>query len=285
MTDNLLTTYPAWRRWLSQVSATNVILTVVVALIALFLIAPLIVVALSSVTASGYLTFPPEGLSLRWYGQALENPGFVSSFWTSAQLAAIVMTIDVVVSVPAAYAITRYRSRTTRALEEMFLSPLILPAVVLGVGLLFALSSVGRSGTFEGALLAHVVIASPFVIRSVLAGFKRTDVHLEEASRALGAGPVRTFFRVVVPSVYGSIASGAVFAFIISFDEAVATMFLTGSEFTTLPVKIFSYVQYSNDPSVAAASTILVLLSVVMVSLVMWLSNAEDRRERRIHRT
>jgi putative spermidine/putrescine transport system permease protein len=281
MTDRVLPARPGWRRRLSRVSATNVILTVVVAVIVLFMLAPLIVVALSSITSSGYLKFPPQGFSFRWYHKILQNPGFVDSFYTSLKLAALAMVIGVVLCVPAAYAITRYRSRVTRILEEVFLSPLILPAVVLGLGLLFTLSRSGWSGTFPGAVLAHVIVGSPFLIRSVLAGLRRTDLQLEEASRSLGAGPVRTFFRVVVPSISGSIASGAIFAFVVSFDEAVVTLFLVGPHFTTLPVTIFGYVQYSNDPSVAAASTVLVILSLVMVSLVMWLSNAEQRRERK----
>lgn len=269
----------------SRISATSLMVGLVVVLIVVFIVAPLIVVALSSITASGYLTFPPKGFSLMWYGKILDAPGFVDGFITSLELAAISAGIGVVICVPAAYAITRHTNRVTQALEQVFLSPLILPAVVLGLGLLFTLARTGWAGTFSGGVLAHLVISSPFIIRSVLAGLRRTDLRLEEASRSLGAGPLRTFMRVIVPSVAGSITSGAVFAFVVSFDEAVVTLFLTGPNFSTLPVAIFSYVQYSADPTVAAASTVLVLLSLLMVTLVMWLGNAEDRRDRKRVRT
>ncbi|WP_340537927.1 ABC transporter permease [Nocardioides sp. GXZ039] len=265
-------------------STGSVVMGVVVTLICLFIAAPLVVVALASVTETGYLTFPPQGFSMRWYQQILDTPGFVDAFVTSLQLAAVTTVISVLICVPAAYAINRYSSRTTRSLEQVFLSPLILPAVVLGLGLLFVLSRTGWSGTFEGGVLAHVIIASPFVIRAVLAGMRRIDPRLEEASRSLGAGPLRTFFRVVVPSIGGSIVSGAVFAFVVSFDEAVVTLFITGPDFVTLPVAIFTYVQYSADPTVAAASTVLVAMSLVMVCLVMWLGSGEERREQKRNR-
>ncbi len=263
-----------------KVAPSTIVLSIAVVLIALFILAPLIVVAVSSFTSAGYLTFPPQGFSFKWYGAIMQNPKFVSSFLTSAKLGVATMVISVVSGLLAAYAMHNYPSRLGRALEQVFLSPLMLPAVVLGLGLLFALSASGWLGTFLGALLAHVVIASPFVVRSCLAGLRSMDPRLEEASRSLGAGPVRTFMRVVVPAVGGSVASGAIFAFVISFDEAVVTLFLTGPHFSTLPVTIFTYVQYSNDPTVAAVSTVLIVFCVVLVWLMMRLSRSSARSAR-----
>jgi putative spermidine/putrescine transport system permease protein len=158
--------------------------------------------------------------------------------------------------------------RFTAALEQIFLSPLLLPAAVLGLGLLQVLSLSGWRGYFLGGLLAHVIVASPFVVRACLSGLRQLDPKIVEASQSLGAGSVRTFLRVVVPSITPSIASGAIFAFVISFDEAVVTLFLVGPNFETLPVNIFTYVQYSNDPSVAAISTIILVICAVLVGLL-----------------
>jgi putative spermidine/putrescine transport system permease protein len=249
-----------------------------VALIVAFILAPLVVVFASSLTTTGYLTFPPQGVTLEWYAAILDNAKFIDSFLTSLRLALSVVVVSVSAGVLAAYAIHRYPSRTARVLEQVFLSPLMLPPVVLGLGLLFVLSASEFRGSFTGGLLAHVIVAAPFVIRSALAGFQAMDPRLEEASRALGAGPVRTFFAVTVPTVAGSVASGAIFAFVISFDEAVVTLFLIGPDFETLPVTIFTYVQYSNEPTVAAVSAVLVLFSAVLVGAVMRLSGDRDDR-------
>jgi putative spermidine/putrescine transport system permease protein len=249
-----------------------------VLLIVLFILAPLIVVFASSLTNSGYLSFPPQGLSTRWYSAIPDNPKFIDSFVTSLELAVACVSVSVLVGVPAAYAIVRYPSRVTSVLEQVFLSPLMLPAVVFGLGFLFVLSAAGWRGTFLGALLAHVIIASPFVIRSTLPGLRDMDSRLEEASRSLGAGPLRTFFRVILPSILGSVIAGAVFAFIISFDEAVVTLFLVGPNFETLPVTIFTYVQYSNDPTVAAVSSVLVVFGVAVVAAVMRLTGGRDAK-------
>lgn len=241
---------------------------VVVTVIVLFILAPLLVVAASSVTATGYLTFPPQGFSLRWYAEAAHNNSFVDAFVTSLQLAVVTTIISVATGLLAAYGIARSPGRFAGFLEQVFLSPLLLPGVVLGLGLLFVLSASGWRGYFPGGLLAHVIVASPFVVRACLAGLRGLDPQLVEASRSLGGGAVRTFATIVVPSVAGSIASGAMFAFVISFDEAVVTLFLTGPQFHTLPVTIFTYVQYSNDPTAAAVSTVIVVFCAVLVGII-----------------
>jgi putative spermidine/putrescine transport system permease protein len=255
--------------------ASTILLWLVTAMIVLFIVAPLVVVVLSSFTAKGYLNFPPQGFSLKWYAEAFSNTSFTESLFTSVLLGVSTTAISVLCGVPAAFGISRIRGRIGFALEQLFLSPLTLPAVVLGLGALFVLTSFGYNGTFSGGLLAHVIVASPFVVRSALAGLQSLDGRVEDAARSLGAGPIRSFFDVILPSLSGSIASGAIFAFVISFDEAVVTLFLTSSQFETLPVTIFSYVQYSNDPSVAAISSVLVLISVVIVFLSTRLSAKE----------
>lgn len=260
------------RHWPSAAVA----LWTVVGLTIIFILAPLLVVVASSLTSTGYLTFPPEGISFEWYTALLDNEDFIAAFFTSLRLAVFVTLISVTTGVLASYAISRHPGRFSNLLEQVFLSPLMLPAVIFGLGLLFVLSASGWNGTFSGGLLAHSIIASPFVVRSSLAGFRAMDTSLEDAARSLGAGPLRSFLTVTLPAVTGSVASGAVFAFVISFDEAVVTLFLVGPDFETLPVSIFTYVQYSNDPTVAAASSVLVLIGAVMVGAVMRLTRGRD---------
>lgn len=255
----------------------SVVATVVIVLIVAFILAPLTVAVGSSFTTTGYLTFPPRGFTLKWFGEAAHNAKFLDALWTSLQLGAATTVISVVAGTLAACAIVRHPGRLIDALEQVLLAPILLPAVVLGLGILFSLSLSGWLGTFPGGLLAHVIVASPFATRSVLAGLRQLDPQLEEASRSLGAGAVRTFFRVILPPLRGAILAGAVFAFVISFDEAVVTLFLTGSHFTTLPVTIFTYVQYSNDPTIAAVSTVIIVVSALLVGLVSRQGARDDR--------
>jgi len=247
-----------------------------VALICLYILAPLFVVIGSSLGTSEYLKFPPDGLTSRWYGAIGDNPKFVDSFITSVQLAVACVVVSLLITVPAAYAIARFPNRLTAVLEMIFMSPLMLPAIVIGLGFLFVLSASGWSGTFLGALMAHVIIASPFILRSAIPGIKALDPRLEEASRSLGAGTLMTFRRVTLPGILPSVIAGAVFAFVISFDEAVVTLFLVGPEFQTLPVTIFTYLQYSNDPVIAAVSSVLVLIGTVMMLLALKLTGRDD---------
>lgn len=244
--------------------------------IVVFIVAPLLVVAASAFTSTGYLVFPPQGFSLQWFGEAFANQGFIDGLVTSVVLGLCATAICVVTGVLAAYAIARVPNRFTAALEQIFLSPLLLPAAVLGLGLLQVLSISGWRGYFLGGLLAHVVVASPFVIRSVLAGLRELDPKIFEASTSLGAGPIRTFFKIVLPSIVPSIVGGAIFAFVISFDEAVVTLFLMGPNFETLPVNIYTYVQYSNDPSVAAISTIILVISALLVGFMNKVQGGSD---------
>lgn len=255
----------------------SVLFGLVIAIIVVFILAPLAVAVGSSVTTTGYLAFPPRGFTLKWFGEAASNPKFLEALWTSLQLGVATTVISVVAGVLASYAIVRRPGPLTAVLEQVLLSPILLPAVVLGLGILLSLSLSGWLGTFPGGLLAHIIVASPFVTRSVLAGLRRLDPRLEEASHSLGAGGVRTFCRIVLPSVRGAIIGGAVFAFVISFDEAVVTLFLTGSDFTTLPVTIFTYVQYSNDPTIAAVSTVIILVSALLVGLVTRQGGRDER--------
>jgi len=250
--------------------------SLVVCAILAYLLAPVVVVILSSFTSTGYLLFPPKGFSLAWYVNIGRNAEFISGFTTSAALAGCAVGLACLIGVPAAIALTRSRNRFIRVLEQVLLSPIVLPAVVFGVAYLAVLQPAGLLGTFRGALLAHVVLTTPFVIRSVGTGLADMNPSYEEAAGSLGAGPLRTFFWVTMPLIRSSVLAGAIFAFIISFDEAVVTLFLVGAHFTTLPVRIFTYIQYSDDPTIAALSTILIgisLLSMLALSRLVTIEN------------
>jgi putative spermidine/putrescine transport system permease protein len=246
-----------------------------------YLALPLIVVVGSSLTRSSFLTFPPEGLTFLWYSKVLDDPSYISAFETSTLLATAATLIALLLAVPAALAIARYNFPGKTALEALLLSPLILPHLVLGVALLQYCALLGIMRTFTSLLVGHVVIVTPFVLRAVLPQFTRTQLALEEASMDLGAGPVTTFFLITLPQIRSGLISGAIFAFISSWINVELSIFNTTAELTTIPVKLFNYIQYTIDPTIAAVSSVTVIvaaLTIVLIDLVFGLSVLSKRR-------
>jgi putative spermidine/putrescine transport system permease protein len=241
-----------------------VILTVVNALIALYLLAPVLVVVATSVTTTAYPVFPPHGFTFRWFGEFLRNPEFMSGVRLSALLALCATLIATCLGTAAALGLARGPRRTRSALAALFLSPIVFPAIVLGLALLIFYSRIGLSGSFAGMVAAHVVLVTPFVVRLVAASLAEFDDSVEEAARNLGANWPRVFFQVTLPIIRPGVVAGAVFAFIISFDELVVTLFLAGPGMQTLPIRIYSFVQYNSTPVISAISTTLIIAWVVV---------------------
>ncbi len=239
-----------------------------VGLVLAFLMAPLVVVIGASFNGGALLAFPPVNPSLRWYAAIPANPEFVTGFQTSLQVAVLTTLVASLIGVPAALAVARHRFPGRGLLNAFVLSPLILPTVVLGIACLLFFTRLGVVASLPGLVLAHTVVTTPYVVRTVVASLAGLDPALEEAARNLGAGPLRAFRRVTLPLIAPGLLAGALFAFIISFDELVLTLFVAGPRLATLPIRIFTYVQYSNDPLIAAISTVLIVASFVVVVLL-----------------
>jgi putative spermidine/putrescine transport system permease protein len=240
------------------------ILLAVNVLIGLYLLAPVLVVMATSVTATAYPVFPPRGFTLRWFAVFLENPEFMSGIRLSALLALAASLIATCLGTAAALGLARGPRRSRTALAALFLSPIVFPAVVLGLALLIFYSRTGLSGSFAGMVAAHVVLVTPFVVRLVAASLAEFDDSVEEAARNLGAGWLRVLFQVTLPIIRPGIVAGAVLAFIVSFDELVVTLFLAGPGLQTLPIRIYTSVQYDSTPVISAISTTLILAWMVV---------------------
>ena len=233
-----------------------------------YLLLPMAVIVGASFTTSDFLTFPPRGLTLRWYAAFVRAPGWVDSFTLSLQLAAATTAVATAVGVPAALALARHAVPGHRWLSALFLSPLVLPQVVLGVGLLQYLSLAGLARTFGAILIGHVLLTLPYIIRSVMATLAGVDRALEEAAADLGASPTVTFLTVTLPAIKGGVVAGALFAFVISWTNVEVTMFFTTSRLNPLPVNIMNYIAYTVDPLVAAISAASVYVSFVVLVLI-----------------
>ena len=237
-------------------------------LVAIFMLAPLVVVIGVAFTPEGFLEFPPSGLSFRWFRAILENPDFIDVAIVSLQLGFASASIATILCIPAALAIGQGKFRGREALQALFLSPLTVPTVVLGIAFLRFLSMAGLNGTFLGLLLCHAVIIVPFVLRLVLASVVGLDQSIAKAAVSLGASSFTVFRRVTLPAIIPGVVGGWVLAFITSFDELTVTVFIVNPATTTLPVKLFSHITQTTDPLVASVSTVAILFTVALMLFV-----------------
>jgi putative spermidine/putrescine transport system permease protein len=238
------------------------------ALFVVFLLAPMVMVCLIAFTPENYLAFPTDGLSLRWFRRLGEYPEFLVSFQLSLIIAFASTVIALLFAVPAGLAIARYRFKGRDALHALFMSPLMLPHVVLGIAFLRFLTELGISGTTAGLVVGHIVIVFPFALRMILASATGMDQRIEDAAASLGADRLTIYRRIVLPLIVPGIASGFALSFIQSFDETTMSIFVASPTTTTLPVRMFNYIQDSIDPLVCAVSAILIFLTVVLMIIL-----------------
>jgi len=229
---------------------------------------PILIVVITAFSPGDYFQFPPPGLSVRWFVEFFRLEEMRNAFALSLELALLAATLATIVGTLGALFLARRRGWLAGLLQSLFLAPLVFPTIILGVALLLLYKTIGMP-VFPGLLLAHCLIGMPYAFRTVLASAQSLDPALEEAGQSLGAGPLRTLFLVTLPLVWQGVISGWLFAFIVSFGELNTALFLTGPGLTTLPIEIFSYLQFQGSQLViAAASTLQIALIVVMVTVV-----------------
>src|SRR5258705_4677263 len=233
----------------------------------LYLLLPTLIIVGASVTSTDFIAFPPEGLSLRWFTKLLGMEAVRLAAARSLGVASAATAIAVVLGVAAAFPLVRGRFPGREVLNTLLMSPLVLPSLVYGLAALIFVSALGIQLSIGVLVLSHVAIIVPYVIRTTAASLALLDPQLEDAARSLGANVWRTFFHVVLPNLLPGIATGAAFAFISSFDNLTVSLFLAGPRVETLPIRLFSMIEFDLDPSVAAISTVLVLITLAVVLL------------------
>ena len=238
------------------------------ALFVAFIVAPLAAVMLVAFTDKGYISMPFDGASLRWFRAILDNGDIVSAFWLSVRLALVAATLGVALAVPAALAIARYRCPGRGALTSFFLSPMMIPAVVLGIAFLRFLSLLHLSGSFWALVAAHVVIVLPYALRLALSSAIGLDRDAERAALSCGASRFTAFRRVVLPMIRTGVAGGWVLSFIQSFDELTMTIFVATPGTTTLPVAMYNQIAQTIDPLVTSVSAVLIVGTVLLMLLL-----------------
>jgi putative spermidine/putrescine transport system permease protein len=242
-------------------------LLIMSALALIYVVAPLLVIVAASFGETGYLAFPPRGFSLDAYAKALGDRRYIGGFVTSVKIASIVTLIASAIGIAAAYALVRFPFRGSRLLESLFLSPLVLPGLVLAVALTIFFSRHPFARGSERLVLAHLVICVPCVLRVAIPAFQRFDRSLEEAAMNLGASPIVAFFLVTLPVVRPGIIAAAAVAFIMSFDEVEMAVFLASPREQPLTVALYSAVQLAFEPPLAAVSSLLIFAVIAVLTM------------------
>jgi putative spermidine/putrescine transport system permease protein len=237
-------------------------------LVLIVLVAPLAILIGASFSASDYVHFPPQGLSLAWYGKFFADPTFVNSLVLSGEIALAASALATVLGFPAAYVLVRKRFWGRRLAWNAFLSPLLVPQIILGVALLQFFSLLGIATSFAGLLIAHVVAVMPYVVRTVGATLLSIDVTVEEAAADLGASQLEVLALVVAPMIKAGVLAGSLFAFIMSWVNVEISIFLSVTGGYTLPVVLFNFMEYSITTVVVAAASIAIYVAIVLVLLV-----------------
>jgi putative spermidine/putrescine transport system permease protein len=229
------------------------------------LLAPLLIVVGIAFSPDVRMDFPPAGLSLRWFELILGRPEVTGAFVFSLVLSLLVTLLALVLGVLAALALARYQFPGKRAVEALLLAPLVVPSLIIGVALLQSFSLVGFTDAFGRLVLGHLVLTIPFAVRSIGACLYGIDPALEESARVMGASPLKTFRRVLLPLLRPGIIVAALFACIVSFGNITVSLFMVSASTVTLPVRILTYLQWQFDPSIAAISTILVAFTLSLL--------------------
>jgi putative spermidine/putrescine transport system permease protein len=231
-----------------------------------FLVLPAAVVSIAAFNDKAILSFPPQGLSWRWFIHAISYRDFQEGFRNGLIVTTWSSSIALVVGVCFAMALERYDFRFKRGIEGVLLSPLFIPHFAVGLGFLILAAQIGAMQTYAIVVVCHVILVLPFVLRSVYVSLKNLDRRYEQAAASLGAPPLRVLTTITVPLLVPGLVSGWLFAAILSFNEFTASLFVTSQRTQTLPVAMYNYVREYVDPSMAALSVMYIVATAVLLS-------------------
>jgi putative spermidine/putrescine transport system permease protein len=234
-------------------------------LVLLFLMAPILAVIPLSFNAEPYFSYPMPGLSLQWYRDFFGNPRWTGALMLSVKLAVVVTIISTALGTLAALGLARTHLPFRSLILGLLLLPMIVPVIIVAVAVFMSFGYFGLIGTFTGLVLAHTALATPFVVITVTSTLTSFDWSLLRAAQSLGATSLFTFRKVILPLILPGVVTGAIFAFVISFDEVVVALFLSSAEQRTLPKQMFAGIREMISPTITAAATVQVLFSVMLL--------------------
>lgn len=255
-------------------------LYVIAVLVMTFLVVPTLLVIPMSFSASQYLEFPPRQWSLRWYESYFNSAGWMQATATSLKAGALTALVATPLGVMAAYGLIVSRIRHAGLLTMLLLTPLVVPVILIGIGVFYIYVKLQLVNTLMGLVLAHSMLAVPVVMMVVSSALKTFDLNQELVARSLGASRFEAFRLVTFPQIRFSVYSGAVLAFLTSFDEIIVSLFVSGGDNSTLTRNMFNALRDQVDPTIAAISTLIVAITALMLAFTQfvgkWSANGSD---------
>ena len=248
------------------------------ALVIGFLVLPILTIVPLSFNADSILAYPIKEWSLRWYRVLLDNPIWGTVLRNSLFIGFFATTISTVLGTLAAVGLNRRACPGRGIITAMLMLPMIVPVIITAVASYFFYSRLGLANSYTGIILAHAILGAPFVVITVAATLEQFDNNQVRAASSLGAKPLHTFFTVTMPQIAPGVVSGALFAFVASFDEVIVAMFLTGSEQITLPRQMFAGIRENLDPTIAAVATIMIVVSLAILMLAQVMADRLRKR-------
>lgn len=248
-----------------------------VGLALLFLILPILIVIPMSFSGSRYLDFPPKTWSLRWYEAYMSNPSWRDATWTTLKVALLSSILATPIGTALAYAVHVSEWPLVRKLRTVMLLPLLVPHIILAIGIFYIYARLGINATVFGLVIAHAMLNMPFVAITTLSGLRTFDMSQELVARSLGFSRLQAFLRVTLPQIKGSVAAGALFAFVMSVDEVIVSLFISGGENSTLTKMMFVALRDEIDPTIAAISSLLIATSLALGFLASFLNREKQQ--------
>ena len=248
-----------------KLSPSRTILALFCAMVLLYLILPILIIAPMSFSSARFLTFPPPSWSLRWYREYVDNPAWMQATLVTLTVALGTVAIATPLGLAAAYAISQSKLRIMRVVHGALLLPLVVPIIITAVGIFFIYARIGLIATMTGLVLANVMLGLPYVVISVVAGLQSFDMTQELVARSLGMNRLRSFFAVTLPQIRSSVIAGAIFAFISAMDETIVAIFISGGQYQPLTKRMFTALRDEIDPTIAAISTLMTATSFMLV--------------------
>jgi putative spermidine/putrescine transport system permease protein len=263
----------------SSLSLGKIVFWIICLLIFSYLVFPFLIVIPISFSASDFLRFPPEGFSFRWYNVFFASEEWLTPTLESLKVAALTTILSTIVGTLASFGIVRGNFKGKGFVQAFIISPMIIPHIIIAIGIYFLFAKLHLIGKTMGLVLGHLPLTIPFVVVTVSSSLYGFDKSLESAAQTLGANRIKTFFLVTYPLIQPGVLAGALFAFIISFDELIVALFICGTRSVTLPKRMFDSLRFEISPAIAAISTLLVLLAVlVLVGAAMLKRRADAKR-------
>lgn len=253
----------------------------VCALILLFLVVPIFIIIPFSFNAEPYFSYPIPGYSTRWYAEFFASDAWRGSLRNSLIVALPTMALSTALGTLAALGLTHENFPLKGFVVGLFMSPMMIPHIIIGLGLFFFYVEIGIVHSFIGMILAHTTLAVPFVVLTVTATLTNFNTNLIRAAAILGAGPVTVFRRIVLPLILPGVLSGALFAFVVSFDELIVALLISGAEQRTLPRQIWSGVRESISPVIMTVATMLIVLATLLMLVTEWFRRRGERLQAR----